>query len=113
MDAQPFTEQSRAIRRVQGKEEDPVWSGNALLPPEEVSPGDEGQEEEGRRSCPAWVAAMSWRAGSEDSEAKEMLSLLEEEGSPPSLLDGLLVQGGQEPPCPRLQVESLTSLHSE
>lgn len=84
VDAQPLTEQSRAIGRVQGKEEDPVWSGNALLPPE-VSPGDEGQEEEREKE----LSSLGRRdvleePGSEDSEAEEMLSLLEEEGSPPS-----------------------------
>ncbi|KAI4585488.1 hypothetical protein MJG53_005722 [Ovis ammon polii x Ovis aries] len=84
VDAQPFTEQSRAIGRVQGKEEDPVWSGNALLPPE-VSPGDEGQEEEGEKELSSLGRSdVLEEPGSEDSEAKEMLSLLEEEGSPPS-----------------------------
>lgn len=84
VDAQPFTEQSRAIGRVQSKEEDPVWSGNALLPPE-VSPGDEGQEEEGEKELSSLGRSdVLEEPGSEDSEAKEMLSLLEEEGSPPS-----------------------------
>lgn len=84
VDAQPLTEQSRAIRRVQGKEEDPVWSGNALLPPE-VSPGDEGQEEEGEKELSSLgLRDVLEEPGSEDSEAREMLSLLEEEGSSPS-----------------------------
>ncbi|MXQ88015.1 hypothetical protein E5288_WYG022505 [Bos mutus] len=84
VDAQLLTEQSRAIRRVQGKEEDPVWSGNALLPPE-VSPGDEGQEEEGEKELSSLgLRDVLEEPGSEDSEAREMFSLLEEEGSSPS-----------------------------
>ncbi|XP_065770189.1 uncharacterized protein C4orf50 homolog [Muntiacus reevesi] len=82
VDSQPLGEQSRAVGRVQGKGEDPVWSGNALLPPE-GSPGDEGQEEEKE------VSSLGCRdvpedPGSEDGEAEETLSLLEEGGSPPS-----------------------------
>ena len=84
VDAQLLTEQSRAIRRVQGKEENPVWSGNALLPPE-VSPGDEGQEEEGEKELSSLgLRDVLEEPGSEDSEAREMFSLLEEEGSSPS-----------------------------
>ncbi|XP_055290327.1 uncharacterized protein C4orf50 homolog [Moschus berezovskii] len=84
VDAQPLTGQNRAIGRAQGKEEDPVWSGNALLSPD-VSPGDEGQEEEGEKElCSLGRRHVLEKPGLEDSEAKEMLSLLEGEGLPPS-----------------------------
>ncbi|XP_061001535.1 uncharacterized protein C4orf50 homolog [Dama dama] len=83
VDSQPLREQSRAIGRVQGKGEDPVWSGNALLPPE-GSPGDEGQEEEEKEVSSPGCRDVPEEPGSEDGEAEEMLSLLEEGGSPPS-----------------------------
>ncbi|XP_043304281.1 uncharacterized protein C4orf50 homolog isoform X2 [Cervus canadensis] len=83
VDSQPLREQSRAIGRVQGKGEDPVWSGNALLPPE-GSPGDEGQEEEEKEVSSPGCRDVPEEPVSEDGEAEEMLSLLEEGGSPPS-----------------------------
>ncbi|KAI4572219.1 hypothetical protein MJT46_005287 [Ovis ammon polii x Ovis aries] len=47
----------------------------------EVSPGDEGQEEEGEKELSSLGRSdVLEEPGSEDSEAKEMLSLLEEEG---------------------------------
>ncbi|XP_070314236.1 uncharacterized protein C4orf50 homolog isoform X2 [Odocoileus virginianus] len=82
VDAQPLREQSRAVGRVQGKEEDSVWSGNALLPPE-GSPGGDGQEEEKEVSSPG-CRDVPEEPGSEDGKAEEMLSQLEEGGLPPS-----------------------------
>ena len=82
VDAQPLREQSRAMGRVQGKEEGPVWSGNALLPPE-GSPGGDAQEEEKEVSNLGCREVLE-EPGSDDSEAEETPSLLEEGGSPPS-----------------------------
>ncbi|XP_065733338.1 uncharacterized protein C4orf50 homolog [Phocoena phocoena] len=85
--APTLAEQGRAVRRVPGKEEDCVWSGNALLLPEE-SPEDKGQEEEEelshlQGSSPGHRDVQE-EPGSEDCEAKEMLFLLQEGGLPPS-----------------------------
>ena len=83
VDAQPLREQSRAMGRVQGKEEGPVWSGNALLPPE-GSPWGDTQEEEEKEVSNLGCRDVLEEPGSEDSEAEETPSLLEEGGSPPS-----------------------------
>ncbi|XP_057560635.1 uncharacterized protein C4orf50 homolog [Hippopotamus amphibius kiboko] len=81
-------QEARAIRRVPGKKEDHVRSGNPLLLPEE-SPGGEGQEGEEEEMSRLQETSLGHRdapeePGSEDGEASEMLFLLQEGGLPPS-----------------------------
>ncbi|XP_059952126.1 uncharacterized protein C4orf50 homolog [Mesoplodon densirostris] len=102
--AQPFAEQGGALRRVPGKEEDYVWSRNALLLPE-GSPEDKGQEEEEellhlQGSSPGHRDVRE-EPGSEDCEAKETLFLLQEGGLPPSPGLALWPEGAQPTSHPR------------
>ncbi|XP_030719702.1 uncharacterized protein C4orf50 homolog isoform X1 [Globicephala melas] len=102
--APTLAEQGRAVRRVLGKEEDCVWSGNALLLPEE-SPEDKGQEEEEElshlhRSSPGHRDVRE-EPSSEDCEAKEMLFLLQEGGLPPSPGLALWPEGARPTSHPR------------
>lgn len=53
-------EQSHRESSGQGGRPCVVWKRSASSRGE--SPGDEGQEEEGEKERPAWVAAMSWRS---------------------------------------------------
>ncbi|XP_059779828.1 uncharacterized protein C4orf50 homolog [Balaenoptera ricei] len=104
--AQPLAEQDRAIRRVPGKEEDDVWSGNALLLPEE-SPEDKAQEEEEEEGLSHLQGSSPGRRdvreepGSEDCEAKEMLFLPQEGGLPPSPGLALWPEGARPTSHPR------------
>nr|XP_058922115.1 uncharacterized protein C4orf50 homolog [Kogia breviceps] len=104
--AQALAEQARAIRRVPGKEEDYVWSGNALLLPEE-SPEDKGQEEEEEEELSHLQGAspghrdVREEPGSDHCEAKEMLFLLQEGGLPPSPGLALWPEGARPTSHPR------------
>ncbi|KAF5927031.1 hypothetical protein HPG69_001664 [Diceros bicornis minor] len=99
---QLLAEQGRTIRRVQGKEENHVGSGRALLLQEE-SPGDQRPEEKEEKALRVEGASPGYRdvleePGSEESDAKETLFFVEEGGLPLSPRLALSPEG-VEPTC--------------
>ncbi|XP_070469395.1 uncharacterized protein C4orf50 homolog isoform X2 [Equus przewalskii] len=97
--AQHLAEQGRAVGRVQGPEENHVWSGSARLLQEE-SPGDQGQEEEEQKAFHQEGSSPGCRGfleepSSEECEANEVLLFVKEGGLPLSLRLALSPEGAE------------------